>query len=374
MRLELPRTAFVETLVQELETSPTVSLLLCGPRGSGKSVLLERVARQLRSRRPTAAVGLAQLEPISSSPEVLHRELVRIAGAALGTPVRGATPAFSFDGLLAALRRRPVDSILLFDDATEIRTLSYYPNVEAPLEGFLDAVKTRGRALLSSRFSYWMGKRFPELPVRRLPPLTAEELDEAGAREPEAVARASAGLTVHAVRLAETLESSRSLSIEDALVAELSPGGRIEAECRATLAELLHRARGYGACKTVLHVLAEEEGLKLTEVARRLDRTAGSTRDYLRWLEEVDLVVARQKRFSYVDPLLRLWMRIYGTGQPASEEDLRREVELYLERPTGESAEVEADSDADTDVETETNTETEFTLPPLPSEDFVEID
>jgi hypothetical protein len=147
-------------------------------------------------------------------------------------------------------------------------------------------------------------------------------------------------------------------SIEDALVSELSRGGRIEAECRATLAELLHRARGYGACKSVLRVLAEEEDLKLTAVARRLDRTAGSTRDYLRWLEEVDLIVAREKRFSFVDPLLRLWMRIYARGAPPSEHDARNEVRAYLAReaPTGPEP------------------EPEFTLPPLPRSDFVEID
>ena len=52
----------------------------------------------------------------------------------------------------------------------------------------------------------------------------------------------------------------------------------------------LHRARGYGALKAILEILAEEEPLTLTEISLRLRRTPGSTKDYLSWLEDVDLV------------------------------------------------------------------------------------
>jgi hypothetical protein len=174
-----------------------------------------------------------------------------------------------------------------------------------------------------------MGRQFPELALRPIPRVSSPELAEAGASEAELIATASAGLAVHAVALAESLEDGAP-SVESALTRELSPGGRIEAECRATLSELLHRARGYGACKTVLYVLSDEEGLKLTEVARRVDRTPGSTRDYLRWLEEVDLIASREKRYYFVDPLLRLWTRIYARGVPPGDEDVRREVSGYF--------------------------------------------
>jgi hypothetical protein len=265
---------------------------------------------------------------VSGSPEVLDSELSRLAGPILGRVAASGTPAF--DSLLRRLGQRRTDSLLFLDDVTEIRTLSYYPGVEEPLDKFLAAVEGGGKAVLTSRFSYWMTKRFPELPTRTIPKVSSSELAEAGASGAELIAAASAGVAVHAVCLAESLQDGAA-SIESALVTELSPGGRIEAECRATLSELLHRARGYGACKTLLHVLKDEEGLKLTEVARRIDRTAGSTRDYLRWLEEVDLILARDKRFYFVDPLLRLWMRIYARGVPPIEEDIRGEVFDYLE-------------------------------------------
>src|SRR5207249_5023002 len=53
------------------------------------------------------------------------------------------------------------------------------------------------------------------------------------------------------------------------------------------------------------------EGLTLTEISHRLQRTPGSTKDYLSWLEDVDLVTSRQKRYSFSDPLLRVWVRLH---------------------------------------------------------------
>lgn len=42
--------------------------------------------------------------------------------------------------------------------------------------------------------------------------------------------------------------------------------------------------------KAILQVLAEEEGLSLTEIPRRIAKSAVATRGYLRWLMDVDLV------------------------------------------------------------------------------------
>ena len=77
-----------------------------------------------------------------------------------------------------------------------------------------------------------------------------------------------------------------------ALTALLSPAGTIATACRFSYELRLHRARGYGALKAILDVLAEEEPLTLTEIALRLRRTPGSTKDYLSWLEDVDLIVS----------------------------------------------------------------------------------
>ena len=77
-------------------------------------------------------------------------------------------------------------------------------------------------------------------------------------------------------------------------------------------------------------MLAQEEPLTLTEIALRLHRTPGSTKDYLSWLEDVDLITSRQKRYSFTDPLMRLWVRLHGRPAPPSDEDIAREVHAYV--------------------------------------------
>ena len=47
------------------------------------------------------------------------------------------------------------------------------------------------------------------------------------------------------------------------------------------------------------------------------------------WLEDVDLLIARQKRYSFADPVLRLWVRLHGQATPPREEDLAREAQEY---------------------------------------------
>jgi len=115
-----------------------------------------------------------------------------------------------------------------------------------------------------------------------------------------------------------------------ALSSVLAPGGTISTTCRFCYELRLHRARGYGALKAILDVLAEEEALTLTEIALRLRRTPGSTKDYLSWLEDVDLIVSRQKRYSFADPMLRLWVRLHCHATPPSDEDVAREVHAYV--------------------------------------------
>ena len=101
-----------------------------------------------------------------------------------------------------------------------------------------------------------------------------------------------------------------------ALCALLAPGAPLSAACRYCYELRLHRARGYGALKAILDVLAEQEPLTLTEIALRLRRTPGSTKDYLSWLEDVDLIASRQKRYSFADPLLRVWVRLHCRPMP----------------------------------------------------------
>ncbi len=114
-----------------------------------------------------------------------------------------------------------------------------------------------------------------------------------------------------------------------ALTALLTGEGALASWCSHRYELRLHKARGYGALKAILEILAEEEPLTLTEVAQRLHRTPGSTKDYLSWLEDVDLIVSRQKRYSFADPLTRLWVRLHCRPVPPSVDEVAREVQGY---------------------------------------------
>ena len=114
-----------------------------------------------------------------------------------------------------------------------------------------------------------------------------------------------------------------------ALTGLLSPDGRLTQACASCYELRLHRARGYGALKAILEILAQQEPLTLTEVAIRLRRTPGSTKDYLSWLEDVDLIVSQRKRYSFSDPLLRVWVRLYCRPSGPTDEEVAREVQAY---------------------------------------------
>ena len=43
----------------------------------------------------------------------------------------------------------------------------------------------------------------------------------------------------------------------------------------------------------------------------------------------MDLVTSRQKRYSFTDPLLRVWVRLHCRASAPTEDDLAREVHRY---------------------------------------------
>ncbi len=127
--------------------------------------------------------------------------------------------------------------------------------------------------------------------------------------------------------------------------------GALTARCRESYEFRLHRARGYGALKAILGILSEDEPRNLTEIAQQLRRTPGSTKDYLSWLEDVDLVQVQGKKYSFADPLLRLYVRLYGNPVPPSDDAIVREVGAFAKSrlPQTHSAGETVPASADTD-------------------------
>lgn len=343
-----PRTTLTRRIIAALDASPSRIPVLLGGCGSGRTTLLH----QIRERLGRSQSQYIDVERTATTPERFLKSVSSASPFAAPAAPMGARA--SFDATLAFLTMtratgsEPVTFLL--DEFLELRTFESFPGLRRVLFDLVDGLAESGnRFILTSRYTAralrLLRDRSSRFEVIHVPGLTAEDtlslLDAAGGAPADAeftartVQALADGRPAYAEALAGELRRTREQGgpggddAVSALVAQMAPGGRIAQFCNFCYELRLHRARGYGALKAILEILADEEGLTLTEISLRLQRTPGSTKDYLSWLEDVDLVVSRQKRYSYTDPLLRVWVRLHCGPMPPTEEDLAREVHRY---------------------------------------------
>ncbi len=341
--------------------------VVLGGCGSGRTSLLLRL-RDLIGRSQAQYVDV---ERVATTPE-RFLDAVRTSSpfpALSAHAGNGTEPGAreAFDATLAFLdtARAPgvAPATFLLDEFLELRTFESFPGLRSVLRDLLGALASSGnRFVLSTRYVARAHRLLRDAPslfeIIHVAPLSAAEIratlpgahdddllrgrgagepEEAVERQRDELARLvqalSDGRPSYARAIAETATSLASRGGADpvsALAALIAPGGQLAQTCRFCYELRLHRARGYGALKAILEVLAQEEPLTLTEIAQRLRRTPGSTKDYLSWLEDVDLIVSRQKRYSFVDPMLRLWVRLHCHAVPPGDEDITRELHEYV--------------------------------------------
>ena len=341
---------------------PRIPVVL-GGCGTGRTSLLLRL-RDLIGRPSTQYVDV---ERIATTPE---RFLKSMREASPFPPIQyGQVDAVetgargSFDASLAFLdtARASGDepATFLLDEFLELRTFESFPGLRSVLRDLLGALASSGnRFVLTTRYTARAHRLLRDAPAQfeiiPVAPLTPAEIRatlpaapasrtlSGSIEDEEDRARDDLARLVHAISdgrpsyarmIAEasaTMAPRGTVDPVSALSALLAPTGTIATACRFSYELRLHRARGYGALKAILDVLAEEEPLTLTEIALRLRRTPGSTKDYLSWLEDVDLILSRQKRYSFTDPMMRLWVRLHCRPTPPTEEDIAREVHAYV--------------------------------------------
>jgi hypothetical protein len=349
-----PRSTLVRRVVSALDASPSRIPVIVGGCGSGRSTLLH----QLHDRLGRAATQFVDVERTATTPERFARTLTQASPFSPGErPAAG--PRAAFEAVLAFLtgaRAAGGDrATFLFDEFLELRTFESFPGLRRVLHDFVDAVAASGnRFVLTSRYATrtlrLLRDRSARFEVIHIPALTVEDtlhmldLAEGQPSSPDAGEAEFTARTVHALAdgrpayvraIAGELAAMRerggpgTSDAMSALTAVLVPDGTLSMQCRFSYELRLHRARGYGALKAILDVLADEEGLTLTEISQRLQRTPGSTKDYLSWLEDVDLVTVRGKRYSCADPVLRMWVRLNCRATAPSEDELAREVHRY---------------------------------------------
>ncbi len=338
--------------------------VVLGGCGTGRTSLLLRV-RDLLGRN---ACQFIDVERIATTPERMLQSIRDTSPFALQAGQAAARAESSaraaFDAMLSffSTSRAPGDApaTFLLDEFLELRTFESFPGLRSVLRDLVAALAAGGnRFVLTSRYAARALRVLrdapPQFEIIHVAPLSASEIrstlpavadadgaataaheaEEDRARDELArlVQALSEGRPAYASMIVETATAMRTRGTADpvsALAALLAPGGALAVHCRFCYELRLHRARGYGALKAILDVLAEEEPLTLTEIALRLRRTPGSTKDYLSWLEDVDLIVSRQKRYSFADPMMRLWVRLHCRPTPPSDEDVVREVHRYV--------------------------------------------
>jgi len=341
-----PHDGLERRVLAALEASPTRIPVVLGGCGTGRSTLLHGLA----DRFGRSACQYVDVERSASTPERFHRAVASASPFVAAIPVTEATSAReAFDRTLRLLARMPGErpATYLLDEILELRTFESFPGLRHVLRETLDALVSSGnRFVLTSRYVARMHRLLrdtgPRFEVIHLPSLSPTEvtamlppMGEMAAEDREFLGRTVQALTdgraayVRALGEAAAAMSTRGGDPISALTALLTADGALTAWCGYRYELRLHRARGYGALKAILEILAEDEPLTLTEIAQRLQRTPGSTKDYLSWLEDVDLIVARQKRYSFADPLLRLWVRLHCRPVPPSVDEVAHEVQAY---------------------------------------------
>ncbi len=354
------RPALEQRILAALQASPPRVPWLVGATGTGRSSALLHVRETLGHD----SCQYVDIERCATTPERFHAALSASSpfldeAAAASAPTLGSARD-AFDATLSFFQRpwREHGSTFLLDEVLEFRTFESFPGLRHTLRELVSALSHSGnRFVVTSRFANRTQRLLKDVTdafeVIPVPPLSAaevretlpsssedhvdEELDElAGAVQALATGRP---LYVRAICEAMAGLEDGAGDPVGALAASLMPNAVLSNACHMIYELRLHRARGYGALKAILEVLALEEPLTLTAIAQRLHRTPGSTKDYLTWLEDVDLIQMVQKRYSFTDPLLRLWVRLHCQPTPPTLDLVAHEVQDYATArlPQGES-------------------------------------
>jgi hypothetical protein len=341
-----PHAGLERRVMAALEASPPRIPVLLGGCGSGRTTALHA----LSDRLGRAACQYIDVERAASTPERFRAALAAASPFAHTSQDLPRSAREAFDHTLrhfSAARVGGRAATFLLDEVLELRTFESFPGLRHVLRELMQALADSPNGfVLTSRYVARSHRLLRDASARfeviHLPPLSPAEvtgmlppMGDASIDDREFLSRTIQALAdgraayVRAIGDATAAMSGRGSDPISALTALLTCDGALTAWCAYRYELRLHRARGYGALKAILEILAEEEPLTLTEIAQRLHRTPGSTKDYLSWLEDVDLVVSRQKRYSFADPLLRLWVRLHCRPVPPSVDEVAREVQAY---------------------------------------------
>jgi hypothetical protein len=330
--------------------------VVVGPCGAGRTSLLHRLHVDLGPLDSQ----YVNVERTATTPERFLGALTADSPFVESRQAAGVlTPRKAFDAILAffagARRADHAPVTFLLDEVLEFRTFENFPGLRRAMPELLAVVASSpNRFVLTSRYTARMERALagssPQFVVVPMPALSCDDLKrmlagalaatptaDPGRVESESIVDLIASLSAGRPAYARAIVDAMTARVHidgaadpvAALAAQMESDSALYSMCAFSYELRLHRARGYGALKAILEILAEQEPLTLTEIAVRLGRTPGSTKDYLSWLEDVDLISVRQKRYGYRDPLMRVWARLHCRSTPPTTEAIGREIQRY---------------------------------------------
>ena len=339
-------------LLESLEAGRIPVLL--GGCAMGRTSLLLRMQQTLGAQHAQYLdFGAVATTPERCFASVTAASHVRPPGEKPAVPA--ATARAAFDGMMAFFDRAAgpdgAPATFLLDEILDIRTFENFPGLRHVLRDLISRLSASPAGfVLASRFTSRVHRLLRDAPSRfevvHVPPMSTAEVQafalrfdggrpDGPASQAQLIAALTGGRGGYAHLLLEGLAAMApggpATDPIAALAALFAPEGRLTARCRESYEFRLHRARGYGALKAILGILADDEPQNLTEIAHHLQRTPGSTKDYLSWLEDVDVISMHGKRYSYNDPLVRLFVRLHARAVPPTDADIVREVRAYAQ-------------------------------------------
>jgi hypothetical protein len=341
-----PHVGLERRVLAALDATPSRIPVLLGGCGTGRTTTLNALAERLGHED----CQYIDVERAASTPERFFAAITATSPfprSSASLVPRNARDAFDHTlSYLSETRALDRPATILLDEVLELRTFESFPGLRHVQRELLQALQESGnRFVLTSRYVARAHRLLrdgsPRFEVIHLPALSANEVNgmlpatgDPVNQDRDFLSRSIQALSdgraayVRAISEATTGNGHTGDPIS-ALTALLTSDGVLTGWCGYRYELRLHRARGYGALKAILEILADEEPLTLTEIAQKLHRTPGSTKDYLSWLEDVDLVISRQKRYSFTDPVLRLWVRLHCRPVPPTVDEVAREVQSY---------------------------------------------
>ena len=327
--------SFVESLAASAQGG--AHCLTSAPLGWGKTEALLKIRSALAARG--VATIFMDLFTAASTPERLLATLAQSVRPHLraesgevdrlvdeGVNDRQRAPA----ALLRLMERVTLGDLTtafawLIDEATEIRSLAYFPGLSEIEKPFAAMLRASPGSILTSSYMGLAAALFPDFDPVAFPGLRADDLEPGGRRghvtpglsAALALTRGSASTLLPLLADMEgTGDAARSLA------RLLYPGAPLEITCRRHYDILLMRSRGYAVCKRAAEVVASAPGKRLTDLVPLIARTPGASRQYLRWLVEVGLLTQTNKRYDFADPILGLWASLYlgRAGHPSPEQ------------------------------------------------------